>query len=371
MENAVSDADKLKSQYDLSGLDDVRRWLLACGFDGDAYLALNPDVAARGLTPDEAVDDYLLAGLFQFRPMKIAASAPHMRRLLELGIVRDDVRRALMRSLAFAAIRNDEVMRANWEIDVAADIRPLPELGVQPLLMFGDSHCKVYWRPGWHKGRTVLPVLFLCTASAAQGLGNPASRARRGPRIAARLEDCRGLPVFFKFGQVDAEFVSVFHRIRSGQTGFHVADFEAFACTSVARYGEFLAAQQALHGPVPFRVCAIFPPALSDESWREGYVNGHVGHLEDFSDLDALSRAVAALELPDLATRIGLHAFYNDQLKAMCARLGFIYVDDFTPMLADGAVRPELIRGHGGRDHHLSPFEASVLAMQVAAPLTM
>ncbi len=362
------DDEALAGMYAPAGLDEIRAWLLGCGFDAAGYLKQNPQLAAAGLDEAGALDYYLREGVFQFRAMPIGTVAPHIRRLLELGIERKDVLHALIDNLTFVSTLHDQALAGNWDIDVKADIRPLPRLGAQPLLMIGDSHIKTYLRCAHHEDRLIVPFFFLCTASSAQGLGNPQSRARSGPKVAALMERLRGLPVFFKFGQVDAEFVSVFHRVREGQTRFRFEDFEAFARRSVERYGAFLAGQATGHGARLIRVCAIFPPVLSDEAWQEGYVNGHVGHLEMFEDIDALSRAIAALELPDLATRTRMHEVYNVELRAMCARKRFTFVDDFTPLLSDGIVRAD-IAGHG-RDHHVVGAFAAGPAMAVAAPLT-
>lgn len=259
--------------------------------------------------------------------------------------------------------------------DFWAEILPALARVGRPYLLVGDSHSRLYRRVGLQRSGPILPIHVLCTAGSAAGLDNPASRSGYGARLArladalARVPAARGLPILFQFGQVDIEFVAAFRRIANGEHAFDETGFETFCDRTAAAYGAFLVRWFSGLGPV--HVLSVFPPALSDESWADGYCNAHVLALEDAAgDRTATAAAVAALEVPSLAERTRLHRAFNDRLSALCAREGFGFVALFDALLGpDGTVAPRFIAGAGGRDHHLdeAPLRAPTRAALEAA----
>ncbi len=192
------------------------------------------------------------------------------------------------------------------------------------------------------------------------GLSNPASKSQYGVRLIDWLRPAAaemlelGVPVFFKFGQVDAEFVFTFQRLRQEEARFSLAAYEAFVARSVGAYLAFIDQVCSRLDPALLRICAIFPPVLSNAAWARGYVNAHVASLEADHDPEALAAAVRKLEIPDQRTRTDLHALYNAELQAGCARRGLLFVNDFARLIGpEGVVDPAYMDGHTGEDHHL------------------
>jgi len=163
-----------------------------------------------------------------------------------------------------------------------------------------------------------------------------------------------GLPILMKFGQVDIEFVQVFKRLASGEALFSQAAFDAFADETIALYAAFLAGVVPVAQRGRVRVMSLFPPALSDSAWREGYLNAHMVAVHGPPDTGDLTARLADLEIPDLGQRTALHAAVNVRLRAAIEAQGFVWGDDFTPWLGqDGLLDPAWLGPAAGRDHHL------------------
>jgi hypothetical protein len=102
-------------------------------------------------------------------------------------------------------------------------------------------------------------------------------------------------------------------------------------------------------------VVSVFPPAVSDAAWRQGYVNDDIAQREEIMPVAELAAGIRALEIADLRQRTGIHAYYNAGLRAACRRHGFRFVDSFTPFIgADGLVDPRyVVPEANGAEHHL------------------
>jgi hypothetical protein len=158
----------------------------------------------------------------------------------------------------------------------------------------------------------------------------------------------------FKFGQVDVEFVHAFKRLEAGAQAFDPSGFEAFADETVARYVGFL--DQAVPARLRERasVAGLFPPALSDAAWRQGYVNAHIANLHGPADDAALAERLAGLDIPTLAERTRLHARFDERLRTAAEAAGFGFLDQLRPLLGpEGVVRKALLGGAAGANHHL------------------
>lgn len=211
------------------------------------------------------------------------------------------------------------------------------------------------------EGRWLAPLGFLESGASARGLAGD-GRSGAGPRVRAalaRLLAIDDLPILLKFGQVDVEFVHTFKRLAAGESAFDEAGFDAFVDETVARYVGFLVSAIPTAQRRRVRVMSLFPPTLSDPSWRAGYLNGHIVDLHGPADGEDLSKALSRLEIPNLARRTGLHARANLRLREAAEAEGFVVIDDMSPLLGpDGVVDPGFLGPAAGRDHHLD-FYAS------------
>jgi hypothetical protein len=274
------------------------------------------------------------------------------------------VETAFRRPLPFPPLDLAALAIAGSLADAVADRRgralslvdSLRSKGAAPIAIVGDSHSTHLVRRAWRGDRWMLPLHRLCTGASARGLVNPEAAARAGAKVRSFLEALAPtpLPVVFKFGQVDVEFVFTFKRLESGETAFDRGAFDAFAAETVERYVDFLtdATPPALR---PWaRVAGTFPPALSDNAWRQGYVDAHIAALHGPADQAALMDQLARLELPSLAERTSLHKAFNTRLIETAAKAGFGAMFGFNALLGpDGTLAPRFLGRAAGRNHHL------------------
>lgn len=234
----------------------------------------------------------------------------------------------------------------------------LPDLiarGALPYGVIGDSHGRLLARRDRRGQRWLLPVWTLETGASARGLPGE-GRSGAGPRVAAALSRLLALdlPVLVKFGQIDVEFVQVFKRLNQADRAFDPAAFAVFADQTIQRYLGFLTTAVPAAARRRVRVMSLFPPALSDAAWRQGYLNAHIVDVHGPADQAGLAAALGRLDIPDLAGRTALHAAFNLRLRAAVEAEGFAWGDDFTPWLGPaGTVDPAWLGRAAGRDHHL------------------
>jgi hypothetical protein len=222
--------------------------------------------------------------------------------------------------------------------------------GAAPVAVVGDSHSTHLVRRSLREGRWLLPLHLLCTGASARGLRNPTAAAGAGVRVKAFLAELPPMPTIFMFGQVDVEFVHAFKRLEAGEAAFDARAFDAFAAETVDRYIGFLAEALPPALKPQARVATIFPPALSDAAWRQGYVNAHIAELHGPADLAGL----AELEIPSLLERTRLHGRFNETLAAAARAAGLAMLDVFTPLLTTrGTVRRAHLGRGRGANHHL------------------
>jgi hypothetical protein len=237
-----------------------------------------------------------------------------------------------------------------------AMVRRLENLGAQPLLVAGDSHSRLHARATRRGGRWLLVILHAATGASAAGLANPQSRSGEGERLARLLAQARagGLraPVLLVFGQVDVEFVFTFKRLRSDPpAALDKAAFRRFCRETAQAYADFAA---SLTGPGPVTLASILPPALSDEAWRAGYLNAHLGSEHGELPLPVLAERLQRAEIASRGARTADHRRFDAALRrAASARgLGFLDVARELP-IQEGAAHPALLGPPAGRDHHL------------------
>lgn len=329
--------------------------LIKCGF-GKAYVARNADLQEHGLSETEAVQHFLEFG---HRERRVGGMpAPGAITELLQATVNDANRGELLRAVAASALQlagetNDGVQSLADELVAALSIG-----NASPYVIFGDSHSTLYFRPVTIEGHYLVPIRIVCSGGSALGLANPNSKSGYRRQLLEWINTHlpiieSGIPFFFKFGQVDAEFVSVFDRIRKNEKEFISSSFESFSSKSADAYFSFLNDVSQIIPKSQIHVCSIFPPTLSDACWSQGYVNAHIGFLEGDRGLEELEEGIRLLDKPSYKTRVSLHSSYNAAIRNRCACAGYIYVDDFTPLLdRDGLVQHQYLINHNGSDHH-------------------
>lgn len=355
----------LRELYPSSDPDALIGIVAALGFSAGEYLRSNPDLADAGLDEAGATFHYLSCGApAEQRRFDVSAGAGDRSWIAALEVFPLDsaASRMLLVNLMLNRIWSDR-SPLDARQGVGRDFLAACRLkGIRPVLMIGDSHCQAYLVPQEIGGIVHIPLPMVCHGGSAAGLANPDSRSGFGASI-TRFFDVHGglikdfeVPCFFKFGQVDAEFVWIFRRAQRDETRWSMAEFEAFAGNAVSRYMEFLERLSMAHALVEqVRVLSIFPPTLSDASWHKGYVNARIGRLESDMAEDVLSARVRRLSIPTQRERTRLHALWNALVMTECARRGLLYVDDFQMLLDQrGLVRSAFVAGHDGADHHLA-----------------
>jgi len=353
----------VKAMLELCGPADPHQLaaaLYATGFSADVYRRAHKDLLAKCPDADSALTHFFRHGVPERRRFPIDLAAGPVRILHQLPVARPEYVMSLLAALtnAYTGTVHDP-----FDETVPQRLAVLTELrciGCRPFLLVGDSHSNLYRRSSVRATEWLTPIHVLCSAGSAQGLVNPASLSGYGDRIRrliARLEDipeAASLPIMLQFGQVDAEFVYTFRRVRDHRDIFHMDDWETFCCRSVDSYISFLC--EVFHDSrrSDVVILSIFPPSLSDEKWAEGYINGHILSLEGPGNAEVMSRAIRQIEMPNLKTRTAMHAYYNTQLRAACVRHGFHFADGFSPFLGPGAVlAPSFVPTTKGLDHHL------------------
>lgn len=337
----------------------------ALGFSANEYLRTNHDLVEAGLDENGATYHYLSCGaLHEQRRFNAFTKegGPSWIAALETFPLDGPASRMLLVNLMLNRIWSDRLPLDAGHGMCAEFLAVCRRKAIRPLLMIGDSHCQAYLLPQEIGGNVYIPLPMVCHGGSAAGLANSGSKSGFGTSI-THFFDAHGglirdseLPCFFKFGQVDAEFVWIFKRAQRHETHWSVSDFEAFAGNAVTRYMDFIGHLSAAHGLVDqLRILSIFPPTLSDASWHKGYVNARIGRLESDMAGDVLSEKVRQLSIPTQRQRTRLHALWNALVMTECARRGLTYVDDFQMLLDQrGLVDDAYTAGHDGADHHLA-----------------
>ncbi len=335
--------------------------LLRTGFSAEAYRDAYGDLAARNWDVTQALAHFLRHGLDERRNAPLTLDRQALVALARLPLRDSGLKAKLLACLGRHLFDDVEhpygpAIAERWQV-----IRSLARDGARPYFVAGDSHSNQYCLTGTSGADWLLPIHLLCTAGSARGLANPDSRSgygdhlRQAVRIIEALPGSDEVPFFLQFGQVDIELVYHYRRVMDGQLVLNIDDYRAFCDATLERYSAFVS---ELFAP-PKRLCvflvSVFPPALSDAAWRRGYVNDDIAQREQTIPAAALSAGIRELEIADLRQRTEMHACYNAGLRAACRRLGFRFVDGFTPFLgADGLVDPRyVIPESNGAEHHL------------------
>jgi hypothetical protein len=229
--------------------------------------------------------------------------------------------------------------------------------GAAPLLIAGDSHSRLYVHRSRRGEAWLLPLHHVATGASARGLANAASRSGEGARLRRLVRDARaaGLdgPWLLVFGQVDVEFVHTFKRLESDPPApLAPGAFEGFIEETLRPYLDYAAGLADIGAPVA--LATVFPPALSDQAWRQGYLDAHIAAIHGGVDPAGLATRLKAAEVADLRTRTAQHDDFNRRLAGGAAARGLAVVDVAGRLpRADGVVEAALLGAAAGRDHHL------------------
>jgi hypothetical protein len=343
----------------LTGLAELGRLagcLAACSFDPATYFSQNRKLASGGFDTSSALFHFLTYGYDEERNLTCGPLPEGLAGLRALSIPNAEYARRLFRRLFFAQLRHPDSAERLWRGPDAALIECLRAMAGIPYFVFGDSHASHYLRKVWIGARWLGAMPIVCHGASAMGLANPASRSGYGEKIltwarrAANIAEF-DVPIFLKFGGIDAEFLWMMRRIRNDTRQFSIVEFDEFARESTARYGEFLDALAGIVGAGVLRVCSTFPSVLADAYWTDAFLDAHRGNPADDR---RLADRLQNIEIPPFKTRTQLRGLYNYYLRDVCRTKGLTFVDDFSPFIeASGGTDPCCYLGNGGREYHL------------------
>lgn len=294
------------------------------------------------------------------------------------------VRASFGRALVLSRYRDDRpALPAHCDALKDSDISKINETvryGGRPFVVFGDSHSRLYARMTriLQDGRWLIPINMTCSAGSARGLANPKSRLNYASRIRSffyRLQDhiLGGLPCFFKLGQVDVEYTYYYRWANTGRRTFDADDFCGFADETIHLYVHFLTDLVSVDIRPFVTICSLSPPALSDEHWLAGYLDGQLLGTSSAEERERLSASVANLNIPDIIQRTALHTVFSRKLKSAVEKEGFSFVDDASVFLdPEGRqLDPRYNCRRGGRDVHIDVDEPAMSTLERVLSLRM
>jgi hypothetical protein len=338
------------------------RLLLRIGFSPAAYQRAYDDLAARDYwDATQLVMHFLEYGLVERRVAPMTLDLTALVAFARLRLNDRGLKARLLASLGahlFDAVSHPYggAIAERWPA-----IRSLARQGACPYFVVGDSHSHQFNQAGSRAGSFLLPIHLLCTGGSASGLGNPASRSgygatlRQAVAVIDTLPGANAVPILLQFGQVDIEFVHHYQRVRDAERTLDLDRYRAFCGQTLDRYIAYVTTLFGSPARPHVSLVSVFPPVLSDASWRQGYVNGDIVGRETDACLDELSAKLRQMEIADLRQRTEIHAWFNDRLREACRLHGFGFVDAFTPFLGpDGLADPHYVSPEsGGAQHHL------------------
>jgi hypothetical protein len=249
------------------------------------------------------------------------------------------------------------------------------DAGAIPYFVFGDSHSRLYQHPGLSfDDGWLLPISVTCSGASARGLINPASNLRYGDRLRrflGRIDPflAEGTACFFKFGQVDLEYLYPYRWAQGGPVQWAEEDFRRYTAETIARYIGYLDAEIPRDRRDRTFVCSASLPAVSDTAWRDVCTEGLLAFMQASpAETRALQDGFAALTVPDIRLRSRLHIDFNARLKTAAEDAGFPFFDDAAPFWdEDRQTIAQIYAVAGkGRDVHM---DRSALTLSIVAPL--
>jgi hypothetical protein len=331
------------------------------GFSAEAYRNAYADLAATNWDARKTLSHLFHHGLDERRVAPLNLDKHALVALARLPLSRGAFKAKLLTFLSHHLFDYVDGPDGIAIVEHWGTIQDLAREGGYPYFIAGDSHSSHYALTGARYDDWMLPIHLLCTAGSATGLANPRSRSGYGRRLEQAVHLIRELPgsdavpFLLQFGQVDLEFVFHYRRVRDGRRTLDMDDYKMFCDVVLDQYTRFVAELFPAANRSRVFLVSLFPPALSDAAWHEGYVNTDVVHREAAISVENLRRGIRDIEIANLHQRTAMHAYFNDKLRAACEQHGFGYVDGMTPFLgADGLIDPRyVIPETRGADHHL------------------
>lgn len=290
--------------------------------------------------------------------------------LARLPIDSQWLRTNLLSALARQLFDSKKTMSGTYIAERWPAVVALREIGARPYFITGDSHAGWFVHNAAREDAWLLPVHIPCSAGSARGLANPKSVSGYGTMlkdIASAIQTLPGIeqvPFLLQFGQVDLEFVYNYNRVRENRPRLDLGDYRSFCDDTVARYAGFLA---NLRGRPRMSLISVFPPVLSDDALRGGYVTDDIVWRESDLSSHDLSMRLRTFEMANIAERTAIHAHFNARLRNAANSLGIGFVDAMTPFLgANGIVHPDyIIPETNGAEHHMDSRRTRPIAQSI------
>lgn len=387
--NLVSPAElqtRLAVLSEPRGADYLFGLIRSVGFTNAGYLQSNPNLAPYGDVPNGLIGHFAAIGAQQLRPTLLDRTGRTLREVVET-IAASDLTNAGYRSTLLALIAREFIMQSwllgapqppVWENSDAHTDDRLEELirygnyNALPYFVIGDGHSRLYQSIRiFPDGKWLLPIAMTCSGGSARTLGDAASSRRYGLRIIAMIARIarfleQGSFCFFKFGQVDVEYLYTHRWSIAGTPAFDRSDFDSYADECIELYIGFLkhAIKPELRQQVC--VCSICPPASADENFAQRYVRAHFGDKITVEMEQAQLRAVARLSIPNICERTALHGAFNDRLRQAAEAAGFIFEDDFSLLIdkAAGKLPDRFTKNGRGEDIHIVRSHETISIME-------
>ena len=336
--------------------------LLRAGFSAEAYRAAWGDLSARDFSATHIVWQYFRHGLGERRHAPLTLDRDALIELARLPLNDAGFKAKLLSELAghmFDGVGHPfgGALMERWPT-----IRALIGEAARPYIIAGDSHSHLFNLTGARGSEWLLPIHLLCTGGSAAGLANPVSRSGYGGHLRQAVQAMEALPgaeevpFLLQFGQVDIEFVYHFRRARDGRRALDLEDYRTFCGAALEQYIGFVTGLFPPGRRHRVFLISVFPPALSDAAWHQGYINADIVQREAFGSPESVAAGIRDLEIANLAQRTQIHAGYNSLLWDACQRHGFRFIDAFTAFLGpEGVVHRRYVSPEaGGAEHHLN-----------------
>lgn len=241
-----------------------------------------------------------------------------------------------------------------------------------PYFVIGDSHSRLYQHHGlFCSNGWLLPISITCRGGSARGLANTNSRFKYGKRLHdffQRIQPAvtQGTKCFFKFGQVDLEYLFNFKWSQEGYKQFNEEKFIAYSNETIYHYIEFLSSLVPSSLREKTFVCSVSLPALADHVCKQTYLQGIFAfnqHKED--DIEKLRPTFDNMEIPTIQTRSRLHLEFNQRLQAKAEQAGFPFANDATLFMDEktNMLKEVFTKKGAGLDVHLDRTDPTLLLM--------
>jgi hypothetical protein len=262
----------------------------------------------------------------------------------------------LFRSLFFSKLkpysRLGDISTFSWLKDASWGglVECVRAMNGLPYFVVGDSHSYHYVRDAQFEAQwlTPLPIYFYgCTAqslSDESASSNAGSKILRWAQTIAQNDRNDDIPIFLKFGGMDAEVTWFAHRFNHGMPHALTTDFDTYARNSIIQYESFVYKLGNVIDRKRLKICSVFPASIEDTDF-ENRITAIMGLNED------QRASLVNFEQPTLLERTRLRGRYNDQLREMCDRQKLTFVDDYSPLLNSNDNTDSQYRAAAG-DHH-------------------